>query len=252
MSLAHGPRPGVMAPAHRAESAAAPRADLLQPLAAEAIGTALLLASVVGSGIMAERLAAGNAAIALLANAVATGASLFMLIVVFAPVSGAHFNPAVTLAFAIGRRIAPAAAASYVVAQVTGGIAGVAAAHAMFDLPLAQISVKARDGVGQVLSEALATFGLLVAIFGSMRQKPPVGAAVVALYIVGAYWFTASTSFANPAATIARALSDSFAGIAPASIPPFLAAQGAGALAAALLSAWLFTPKGPDGPPAGR
>jgi glycerol uptake facilitator-like aquaporin len=230
-------------------SGAAPDASLEPPrqpfdagrrLAAEALGTALLLAIVIGSGIMGERLAGGNVAIALLGNTLATGAGLVVLIEVFGPLSGAHFNPAVTLAFALRREIGPALALAYVAAQLVGGVLGVFAAHAMFAEPVLQVSAKLRDGPAQAFSEAVATFGLLLTIFGTLRFRPALTPAAVGLYITSAYWFTASTSFANPAVTVARSLSNTFAGIAPASAPAFIAAQLAGALAAVAVSAWLF------------
>ena len=213
--------------------------SLARRLAAEAIGTALLLAAVVGSGVMAERLAGGNAAVALLANAIATGAMLYVLIAMLAPLSGAHFNPVVTLAMALRRELAPAEAAAYIAVQLAAAVAGVMLAHAMFDLPLLQESTKARTGAGQWLAEAVATGGLILTIFGT-RRLPGQTAACVALYITAAYWFTASTSFANPAVTLARALTDTFAGIAPGGAPMFIAAQVIGALIALAVSSWLF------------
>ncbi|HYD46106.1 MAG TPA: MIP/aquaporin family protein [Phenylobacterium sp.] len=213
---------------------------LAQRLAGEGLGTALLLAVVVGSGIMGERLAGGNDAIALMGNTLATGAGLVVLITLFGPTSGAHFNPAVTLVAALRREIAPALALAYGAAQVAGAIGGVWLAHLMFAEPVWQVSAKARDGLGQGISEAVATFGLILTILGTNRSRPELTPVTVGLYITAAYWFTASTSFANPAVTAARALSDSFAGIAPASVPAFLAAQVVGALAAAGLAAWLF------------
>jgi glycerol uptake facilitator-like aquaporin len=212
----------------------------LRRLAAEALGTALLLAVVVGSGIMGERLAGGNAAIALLANTLATGTGLVVLITVFGPISGAHFNPAVTLVFAIRRELGARMAAAYVAAQIAGGVLGVWAAHAMFAEPIWQVSTKLRDGPAQAWSEAVATFGLILTILGTIRFRPQATPAAVGLYIAAAYWFTASTSFANPAVTLARSLSDTFAGIAPSSAPAFIAAQLAGALAAASLCKWLL------------
>ncbi|HEX2815480.1 MAG TPA: MIP/aquaporin family protein [Phenylobacterium sp.] len=209
-------------------------------LAAEALGTALLLAVVVGSGIMGERLAGGNAAIALLANTLATGTGLVVLITVFGPISGAHFNPAVTLVFAIRRELGARMAAAYVAAQIASGVLGVWAAHAMFAEPIWQVSTKLRDGPAQAWSEAVATFGLILTILGTIRFRPQATPAAVGLYIAAAYWFTASTSFANPAVTLARSLSDTFAGIAPSSAPAFIAAQLAGALAAASLCKWLL------------
>jgi glycerol uptake facilitator-like aquaporin len=209
-------------------------------LAAEALGTALLLTVVVGSGIMGERLAGGNVAIALLGNTLATGAGLVVLITIFGPLSGAHFNPAVTLVFALRREIESRMAAGYVAAQVIGGILGVWTAHLMFAEPLLQVSAKLRDGPAQALSEGVATFGLIAAILGSLRFRPDATPLIVGLYIASAYWFTASTSFANPAVTIARSLSNTFAGIAPSSVPAFVAAQIAGALVAAYLLRWLL------------
>ncbi len=209
-------------------------------LAAEALGSAFLLAAVVGSGIMGERLAGGNVAVALLANTLATGAALAVLISVFGPISGAHFNPAVTLFFGLRREIEPKLAAFYVVAQIGGAIVGVWAAHAMFAMPTIETAQKLRDGPAQWFSEFVATFGLIVTIAGAVRYSPQAAAYLVALYIVAAYWFTASTSFANPAVTIARAMSDSFAGIAPHSAPGFIVAQILGALAGYALTAWLF------------
>ena len=215
--------------------AAAPRR-----LAAEALGTALLLAVVVGSGIMGERLAGGNVAIALLANTLATGAALVVLISVFGPISGAHFNPAVTLVMALRRELSWPLAAAYGLAQVVGAVGGVWLAHAMFGEAILQVSIKLRDGPSQALSEFVATFGLLATILGTSRFRPAFTPAAVGLYITAAYWFTASTSFANPAVTIARSLSDSFAGIAPSSAPAFIAAQVAGALAAMAVFGWLL------------
>lgn len=200
--------------------------------AAELIGTALLVATVVGSGIMAETLAAGNVAVALLANTIATGAILFVLITVFGPVSGAHFNPAVTLVFSLRREVPWKLLALYVAAQIAGGVGGTLLAHAMFDQTLLQVSGHARTGPAQWLSEAVATFALVLTILGALRHRSEATPVAVALVIVAGYWFTASTSFANPAVTIARALSNTFAGIAPADVPGFVAAQLAGALAA--------------------
>lgn len=210
-------------------------------LAAEAIGSFFLFATVVGSGIMAETLSGGNVGVALLANAIATGAILFVLIAMLGPVSGAHFNPAVTLVMALARRIAPRTAVLYVAAQLAAGVLGVWAAHLMFDLPLLQFSAKARTGGGQWAGEFVATFGLVLTIFGTVRHRPDWVAPSVALYITAAYWFTSSTSFANPAIAVARSLSDSFAGIAPADVPAFVAAQLGGAVAAWLCGRWLFT-----------
>lgn len=212
----------------------------LRRLAAEALGTALLLAVVVGSGIMGARLSGGNDAIALLGNTVATGAALVVLITIFGPMSGAHFNPAVTLVFAIRREIGWGLAAAYAAVQTAAGLLGVFAAHAMFAEPVLQVSGKLRDGPAQAFSEGLATFGLVLTILGTLRFRPEFTPAAVGLYITSAYWFTASTSFANPAVTVARSLSDTFAGIAPSSAPAFIMAQIAGALAAAVLCGWLF------------
>ena len=199
---------------------------MIRRLAAEALGTALLLISVIGSGIMGQTLADGNVAIALLANAIATGCMLYVIITTLGPISGAHFNPAVSLAFALRGELPWADVPGYVAAQVAGGILGVMAAHAMFDQPLLQWSATMhRTGGAQWFSEGIATFGLLMVIFGGLRARPEAVPTLVALYITGAYWFTASTSFANPAVTIARGFSDTFAGINPAHIPAFVLAQ---------------------------
>lgn len=216
-------------------------------LAAEALGTALLLATVIGSGIMGERLAGGNVAIALLANSIATGAALYALILVFAPISGAHFNPAVTLVAVLNQKIGNADAIAYTGAQLLGAFAGVAAAHAMFGEPLFFASQHERTGAAQWWAEGVATFGLLVVILGSARQSLPAVAAAVGAYITAAYWFTASTSFANPAVTLARAASDTFAGIRPVDAPAFVLAQVAGALAAVAAMRWLAPPGNADG-----
>lgn len=209
-------------------------------LVAEFIGTALLLSIVVGSGIMGERLSGGSDGLALLANTVATGAGLVVLILVFGPVSGAHFNPVVSLVLWLRRELDAVMAAAYVLAQVAGAVAGVLIAHAMFDEAVLQVSVKARDGAGQFISESVATFGLIATIMGCSRARPEVTPFAVGLYITSAYWFTASTSFANPAVTLARSLSNTFAGIAPASVPAFIAAQMLGALLALVLFRWLL------------
>jgi glycerol uptake facilitator-like aquaporin len=209
-------------------------------LTAEALGTGLLLAIVVGSGIMGERLAGGNVALALLGNTLATGAGLVVLITIFGPLSGAHFNPAVTLVFALRREIGWSLAGAYVLAQLLGGVLGVWAAHAMFAEPILQLSTRLRDGPAQAFAEVVATFGLIAAILGALRFRPEATPMIVGLYITAAYWFTSSTSFANPAVTVARALSDSFAGIAPGSAPLFIAAQLVGAVMASGLFAWLL------------
>ena len=209
-------------------------------IAAEALGSFLLFATVVGSGIMAEALAGGNVAVALLGNTLATGAMLFVLITMFGPLSGAHFNPAVSLVMWRRGELVAKLVPAYLAVQLGGGIVGVWAAHAMFDLPILQVSDKARSGAGQWLAEFIATFGLLLTIIGTAKARPAAVPAAVALYITAAYWFTASTSFANPAITIARSLSDSFAGIAPANVPAFIAAQLAGAFAAHWTAKALF------------
>ncbi|HEY2734483.1 MAG TPA: MIP/aquaporin family protein [Polyangiales bacterium] len=214
-------------------------ADLRRRVVAEAIGTAGLLAIVVGSGIMAERLAAGNVAIALLANALATGAGLFALIATLGPISGAHFNPAVTLADAMQGGLSRRDACAYVLAQLIGAFAGTAIAHMMFGLPILSASHHVRAGGAQWLSEFVASFGLLATIWGCAHRRSPHTPFAVAAYITSAYWFTASTSFANPAVTLARAASDTFAGIRALDTPPFIAAQLLGAAAATLLFRWL-------------
>lgn len=214
--------------------------SLPRRLAAEALGSALLLAVVVGSGIMGERLAGGNVAIALLGNTLATGAALVVLITVFGPISGAHFNPAVTLVAALRRDLPWRAALAYPVVQIIGALLGVWCAHAMFGQPILQVSTKLRAGPAQAFSEFVATFGLLATILGAVRFRPEFTATAVGLYITAAYWFTASTSFANPAVTIARSLSDTFAGIAPSGAPAFILAQLTGALVAASLFGWLL------------
>ncbi len=212
---------------------------LSRRIVSEFLGTAFLVAAVVGSGIMAERLAGGNVAIALLANTIATGAALAALILTFGPISGAHLNPAVTLADALEHGVSWRVAACYLPAQVAGGICGAVAAHLMFGLPAIALSHHARSGLAQVFSEFVATFGLLCVIWGCSRQRASVVPFAVAAYIAAAYWFTSSTSFANPAVTIARALSDTFAGIRPLDVLPFVAAQFAGAIAATILFRWL-------------
>ncbi|NYT39621.1 aquaporin family protein [Sphingomonas sp. R-74633] len=208
---------------------------------AEALGSSMLFSTVIGSGIMAERLAGGNVAIALLGNTLATGAILFVLVTMLAPVSGAHMNPAVTLVMRLRGQIGTDMAIAYVVAQVLGGICGVWLAHLMFDVPVFQLSAKIRIGPGQWIAELVATFGLLLTIIGTVKTRPESVAASVALYIAAAYWFTASTSFANPAITIARSLSDSFAGIAPSCVPAFIASQLVGAVTAHVVADAIFT-----------
>ncbi|MFA7307950.1 MAG: MIP/aquaporin family protein [Hyphomicrobium sp.] len=208
---------------------------LSQRLTAETLGTALLLATVIGSGIMGERLAGGNEAIALLGNTLPTGAILIVLITMLGPISGANFNPAVTAIFLLKRDISVRDAAGYIVVQVLGAMAGVLAAHAMFELPLLEVSTKARSGLAQGFSEFVATFGLVTTILLTLRTKPDAVATSVGLYITAAYWFTASTSFANPAVTLARAFSDTFAGISLANVPLFIAAQFIGAISALAL-----------------
>ena len=207
---------------------------------AEALGTALLLATVVGSGIMGERLAAGNAAVALLANSIATGAVLYVLILGLGPISGAHFNPVVTAIETAFRRLPRAHAAGYVIAQIAGALAGVVLAHAMFGLDLVQASHHARDSHGELIGEVVATFGLWLVIALTSRARASAVPAAVALYIVAAYWFTSSTSFANPAVTLARSLTNTFAGIRAADVAPFIAAELAGGALAAVLTSWLL------------
>jgi glycerol uptake facilitator-like aquaporin len=215
---------------------------------AEALGTALLLAIVVGSGIMGARLAGGNDAIALLGNTLATGAGLVVLIHVFGPISGAHFNPVVTLAALFARQRTARQALVMLAAQFLGGLIGVWAAHLMFGEPVLQVSAKLRSGGAQVFAEAVATFGLIGTILGTQRARPEFTPVAVGLYITSAYWFTASTSFANPAVTLARSLSDTFAGIAPASVPGFIAGQVAGGLAGVVVFEWLLAKQGQDLP----
>jgi len=218
--------------------------SLARRLSAEALGTLFLLMTIIGSGIMGERLAGGNVAIALLANSLATGGALIVLILVFGPISGAHFNPAVTLAALSQRDIRGNEALLYVLAQIVAAFAGVAAAHFMFGEPIFSASVKIRTGPAQWASEFIATFGLLTIIWGCTRyHRLTVTAVAVSAYIVSAYWFTSSTSFANPAVTLARAASNTFAGIRPDDIVGFLAAQLAGSMAATFLFQWLSAPK---------
>lgn len=213
---------------------------MTRQLLAEAVGTAFLLATVVGSGIMAERLSGGNVALALLGNTISTGAILFVLIIVFGPISGAHFNPAVTLSMVLLQRIERLQALAFVGAQIVGGIVGVWLAHMMFDVEVLQWGVKARSGAGQWLSEAIAAFGLVLVVIFAGRRSLETVAGAVGLYITAAYWFTASTSFANPAVTIARALSDSFAGIRPVDVPLFIVAQIVGAALAVVVGRYLL------------
>ena len=211
-------------------------------LAAEGLGSFFLFCTVIGSGIMAEQLAGGNVAVALLGNTLATGAILFVLITMLGPVSGAHMNPAVSLVAASRRELPWPDAGAYILAQLAFGILGAWAAHLMFDLPVLQYSEKARTGIGQWTGEAIATFGLILTILGTVRHRPHWVPASVALYITAAYWFTSSTSFANPAITVARSLSDTFSGIVPADVPMFIAAQLVGAVAAAITARFLFPP----------
>lgn len=217
-------------------------ASFRRQLAAEALGTSLLLIAVVGSGIMAERLADGNVAVALLANAVATGAALVVLITIFAPLSGAHFNPCVSLYFALRREIPWKIAAMYAVVQSMSAIVGVWAAHAMFAMPIIETSSHLRDGPPLLIAELVATFGLLATIAGGVKYARQSVPMLVGLYITGAYWFTASTSFANPAITLARSFTDTFAGIAPSSVMGFVAAQVLATVVSWLALGWLFNP----------
>ena len=219
------------------------RQPLGRRLVAEGLGAFFLFACVIGSGIMAERLSGGNDAVALLGNTLATGAILFVLITMLGPISGAHMNPAVSLVAAARGELGWRDAAAYIAVQLAFGILGAWAAHLMFGLPTLQLSVKARTGLGQWAGEFIATFGLILTILGTVRFRREWVPASVALYIVAAYWFTSSTSFANPAITVARSLSDTFAGIAPADVPSFVIAQLLGAAAAAVVARWLF-----DGP----
>ena len=215
---------------------------LARRVAAEGLGSFFLFATVIGSGIMAERLSGGNVAVALLGNTLATGAMLFVLITMLGPISGAHMNPAVSLVAASRRELGWSDAAAYIAAQLTFGILGAWTAHVMFDLPLLQLSVKARTGLGQEVGELIATFGLILTILGTVRFRRQWVPASVALYISAAYWFTSSTSFANPAITVARSLSNTFAGIAPHDVPMFIVAQLIGAALAALVARLLFDP----------
>ncbi|HMN72592.1 MAG TPA: MIP/aquaporin family protein [Rhodoblastus sp.] len=213
--------------------------DLPRRLAAEALGTALLVATVVGSGLMAQALTR-DAALQLLCNTLPTGSALVVLITILGPISGAHFNPAVSLVFAVRRELASAEFAAYALAQIAGGIAGTMIAHAMFGLPLIEFSARVRSGGAQWFAEGVATFGLLLAILGGLRFQKASVPWLVGLYITAAYWFTASTSFANPAVAIARSLTDSFSGIRPIDLPGFAAAECVGALVAATLAGWLL------------
>lgn len=220
--------------------------DLPRRLTAEVLGTAILVATVVGSGIMADRLS-DDIAVSLLGNTIPTGAILFVLITILGPISGAHFNPAVTLVFALRKELE--AVLPYMLAQILGGIAGTLIAHAMFELPVLQISQTVRTGSAQWTAEAVATFGLLLTILGGLRFRPKAIPMLVGLYITAAYWFTASTSFANPAVAIARSLTNTFAGIRPVDLTGFILAQVAGALIAAALATWLFAESRNTNPP---
>jgi len=224
-------------------SAAALDFDLPRKLAAEALGSALLLVVVVGSGVMGQRLSDGNDAVALLGNSLATGTALVVLIWIFGPISGAHLNPVVTLVAALRRDLCGRTALTYLPAQIAGAVLGVWCAHLMFGLPVLQVSPHVRAGGGQVFAEGVATFGLLATILGTSRFKPEATPVAVGLYITAAYWFTASTAFANPAVTLARSLTDTFAGIAPGGVPAFILAQTVGALAVMAVFGWLLVPR---------
>jgi len=215
--------------------------NMLRKLFAEWLGSLFLLATVVGSGIMAEQLSGGNAAITLLGNTIPTGAILVVLILIYGPISGAHFNPAVTLAFTISKEIRPPEAVQYVMVQIIGGILGVVIAHAMFDNPLIDPSTTVRTGTGQWIGEFVATFGLVATILGCLKSRPETVPYAVGLFITAGYWFTSSTSFANPAVTIARGLTDTFSGISPAHIPAFIIVQLLGAIVATLTFRWLYS-----------
>jgi glycerol uptake facilitator-like aquaporin len=217
----------------------------LRRLTCELLGTAILVATVIGSGIMGESLAAGNAAVALLGNTIATGAILVVIILGFGPVSGAHFNPAVSLVFALRRELPWRLFAPYVAAQIIGGLLGTLAAHAMFDLPLIQISTHARTGAGIWLGEIIASFGLVLTILLTLKHRPDTVPWTVGLFITAGYWFTSSTSFANPAVAIARGFSDTFAGIAPGDVPAFIAAELIGAVVGAAFVGWLVRSPAP-------
>jgi glycerol uptake facilitator-like aquaporin len=228
-----------------------PHYDLPRRLAAEALGTGLLVAAVVGSGIMADRLT-DDVALALLGNTLPTGAILVVLITILGPISGAHFNPAVSLVFAIRKDITPRETLLYIAAQIAGGIAGTIAAHLMFGLPFVETSLNARTGPAQWFAEAVATFGLIATILGGLRFAQPSVAWLVGLYITAAYWFTASTSFANPAVAVARSLTNTFSGIRPVDLPGFIAAEFAGAIIGLLLMAWLLRPASRVAPQEGK
>lgn len=222
--------------------------DLGRRLVAEALGTAILVATVVGSGIMADRLT-DDVAVSLLGNTIPTGAILFVLISILGPISGAHFNPVVTIVFAVRREFEAFAVAPYILAQIVGGVFGTLVAHAMFDLPIFQLSATVRTGTAQWIAESVATFGLLLTILGGLRFKIDAIPALVGFYITAAYWFTASTSFANPAVAIARSVTDTFSGIRPTDLPGFIVAQVFGALIAAALAGWLFAERRNENPP---
>ncbi|MEE2694599.1 MAG: MIP/aquaporin family protein [Pseudomonadota bacterium] len=218
--------------------------DLVRRLTSELVGTAFLLACVIGSGIMGENLSPNNDGIALLGNTIATGGILVVLILVFGPISGAHFNPAVTLSFLIQKQISVREAMYYWACQIAGGLLGMLAAHFMFELPLFQLSTNVRTGGSQWLAEAIATFGLVATIIGCLKSKPAAVPYAVGLYITAGYWFTASTSFANPAVTLARSFTNTFSGIAPINAPGFIIAQVIGAIAATYCFMWLLKDKG--------
>ena len=224
--------------------------DLTRKLGAEALGTAFLLATVVGSGIMADRLSGGSVGLALLGNTLPTGAILIVLITMLGPVSGAHFNPAVTLVFALRKDLGWSEAGFYIAAQIIGAVAGVLAAHAMFAEPLFMASQTARSGAGQWFAEAVATFGLVFTILATLKARPAAVPVAVGLYITAAYWFTASTSFANPAVTLARGLTDTFSGIRPFDVPAFVICQVIGAVVALGVAGWMMSATKPDENPA--